>query len=214
MLFWKSVLNMHWKDWCSSWNSNTLATWCEELTVWKKPWCWGRLKIGREGDDRGWDTLMISQTQWTWVWASSGSWWWTGPNVLQSMGSQRVRHDWVTELTEVIFISFLKIELSSLLIWFTFLKKLFLKQILSCLGFLNIGVRMHFKHWGRPQLAVIWGEWRPRRLLAGRGSQACFGEVGKGTHRASSRISLMPQSGEKEKTIPGILLSHKKGWNN
>ena len=47
----------------------------------------------------GWDGWMVSLTQWTWVWVSSKRWWWTGkPGVLQSMGSQRVRHDWVTEL--------------------------------------------------------------------------------------------------------------------
>ena len=58
-----------------------------------------RLKAGGEGDDRGWDGWMASPTQWTWVWASSRSWWWTGrPGVLQSMGSQRVGHDWATEL--------------------------------------------------------------------------------------------------------------------
>ena len=51
----KSVLNIHWKDWCWSWNSNTLATWWEELTHLKRPWCWERLKVGGEGDDRGWD---------------------------------------------------------------------------------------------------------------------------------------------------------------
>ena len=65
----------------------------------KRPWCWERLKVGREGDDRGWDGWMASLTQWTWVWVSSASWWWTGrPGVLQSMGLQRVRHDWATEL--------------------------------------------------------------------------------------------------------------------
>ena len=58
--------------------------WCEELTHWKRPWCWERLKAGGEGDDRGWDGWMASPTRWTWVWASSGSWWWTGkPGVLQ-----------------------------------------------------------------------------------------------------------------------------------
>ena len=68
------------------------------LTHLKRPWCWERLKA-REGDDRGWDGWMASPTQWTRVWASSGSWWWTGrPGVLQSMGLQRVRHDWVAEL--------------------------------------------------------------------------------------------------------------------
>ena len=105
-----SVLNIHWKDWC--WSSNTLATWCKELSHWKRPWCWERLKVGGEGDDRGWDVWMASLTQWTWVWVSSGSWWWTGkPGVLQSMGLQRVRHDWVTELnwteSSLPFISFL-----------------------------------------------------------------------------------------------------------
>ena len=82
-----SVLNIHWKDWC--WNSNTLATWCEELTHLKRPWCWGRLKTWGEGDDRGWDGWMASPTQCTWVWVNSESWWWTGrPGMLQSMGSQ------------------------------------------------------------------------------------------------------------------------------
>ena len=79
----KSVLNIHWKDWCWSWNSNTLATWCEELTHWNRPWCWERLKAGGEGDARGWDDWMASLTQRTWVWASSGSGWKTGkPGVL------------------------------------------------------------------------------------------------------------------------------------
>ena len=78
---------------------NTLATWCEELSHWKRPWCWERLKAGGEGDDRGWGGWVASPTQWTWVWASSRSWWRTGrPGVLQSMGSQRVGHDWAAEL--------------------------------------------------------------------------------------------------------------------
>ena len=96
----KSVLNIHWKDRCWSWNPNTLATWCEELTHWKRPWCWERLKVGGEGDDRGWDGWMESLTQWTWVWASSRSWWWTGkPGMLQSMGPQsRTRLSNWTEL--------------------------------------------------------------------------------------------------------------------
>ena len=95
----KSVLNIHWTEWCWSWNSNTLATWCRELTHLKRPWCWERLRAGGEGDDRGWDGWMASLIQWAWVWASSGSWWWTGrPDVLQSMGSQRVGQDWAIEL--------------------------------------------------------------------------------------------------------------------
>ena len=76
-----------------------LATWGEELTHLKRPWCWERLKAGGEGDDRGWDGWMASLTQLTWVWVYSTSWWWTGrPGMLQSMGLQRVWHDWVTEL--------------------------------------------------------------------------------------------------------------------
>ena len=95
----KWVLNIHWKDWCWSWNSNTLATWCEELTHWKRPRHWERLKAGGEGGDRGWDGWMASLTQRTWVWANSRSWWWTGrPGVLWFMGLQRVGHDWATEL--------------------------------------------------------------------------------------------------------------------
>ena len=95
----RSVLAVHWKDWCCSWNSNTLASWCEELTLLKRPWCWERLRAGGEGDDKGWDGFMASPTQWTWVWVDSGSWWWTGrPGVLQSMEFPRVRHNWVTKL--------------------------------------------------------------------------------------------------------------------
>ena len=71
----KSVLNSHWKDWSWSWNSSTLASWCKELNLWKRPWWWERLKAW--GDDRGWDDWMASLTQWTWVWVNSRSWWWT-----------------------------------------------------------------------------------------------------------------------------------------
>ena len=95
----KSTLNIHLKDWC--WSSNTVATWCKEPTNWKRPWCWERLKAG-ERDDRG-DDWMASVTWWAWVWANSGRWWWTGrPGVLQSMGSQRVGQDWVTEMIQSI----------------------------------------------------------------------------------------------------------------
>ena len=98
--FWRrSALGFLWKKWCWSWNSSTLATSCEELTHWKRLWCREGLWAGGEGDDRGWDGWMASLTRWTWVWVNSGSWWRTGrPGVLRFMGSQRVRHDWVTEL--------------------------------------------------------------------------------------------------------------------
>ena len=69
------------------------------MTHLKRPWCWERLNMGGEGHDRGWDGWMASPTRWTWVCASSRSWWWTGrPGVMQSMRSQRVGHDWVAEL--------------------------------------------------------------------------------------------------------------------
>ena len=104
----ETILNIHWKGWCWSWNSNTLATWCEELTHWKRPWCWERVKVGGEGDDRGWDGWMASPTQWTWVWVDSLSWWWTRrPGVLWFMGLQKVGHDWVTELNWRLCTSFI-----------------------------------------------------------------------------------------------------------
>ena len=79
------------KDWCWSWNSNTLATWCKGLTHLKRPWSWERLKAGGEGDNRGWDGWIVSPAWRIWLWVSSRSWWWTGkPGILQSMGSQRV----------------------------------------------------------------------------------------------------------------------------
>ena len=98
--FWRrSALGFLWREWCWSWNSSTLATSCEELTHWKRLWCWEGLGAGGEGDNRGWDGWMASLTRWTWVWVYSGSWWWIWrPGVLGFMGSQRVRHDWVTEL--------------------------------------------------------------------------------------------------------------------
>ena len=78
---------------------NTLVTLCEELTDWKRLWCWEGLGAGGKGDDRGWDGWMASPTRWTWVWVNSGSWWWIGrPGVLRFMGSQRVIHNWATEL--------------------------------------------------------------------------------------------------------------------
>ena len=76
-----------------------LDTSCEDSTHWKRLWCWEGSGAGREGDDRGWDGWMASLTRWMWVWVNPGSWWWTGrPGVLRFMGSQRVRHDWATEL--------------------------------------------------------------------------------------------------------------------
>ena len=78
---------------------------CEELTHWKRPWCWEGLGSGGERDDRGWDGWMASLTWWTWVWVDSGSWWWTGrPGVLRFMGLQRVGHDRVTELNWVLIL--------------------------------------------------------------------------------------------------------------
>ena len=115
----KSVLNIHWKDWFWSWNSNTWATWCKELTHWKRPWCWERLKAGREGDERRWGGWMTYLTQQRWVWVNSGSWWWTGkPGELQSLGHK------VSDVTEWLNWT----ELISHL-WVSHFKLLFLKDV-------------------------------------------------------------------------------------
>ena len=83
--------NMHWKEWCWNWGSNTLTTWCEEPTYWKMSWCWEGLKAGGEEVNREWDCWMASLPQRTWIWAGSGRWRRTGnPDQLQSMGSQKV----------------------------------------------------------------------------------------------------------------------------
>ena len=82
----RSILGVHWKDRCWSWNSNTLATWCKELTDLKRPWCWERLKAGGEGVNRGWNSLMVSLTHWTWIWANCRRWRTGKPGVLQSWG--------------------------------------------------------------------------------------------------------------------------------
>ena len=81
--------------------AETPVLWPPDAKSWLigKPWCWERLRVGEKGDDRGWDGWMASLAHWTWVWVNSGSWWWTGrPGVLWFMGSQRVRHYWVTDL--------------------------------------------------------------------------------------------------------------------
>ena len=77
-----------------------LAIWCEELTHWKRPWCWERLKAGGKGDDRGYDGWIASPTQWTWIWVNSRSWRWTRRlGVVWSMGSQS--QTWLSEWTEL-----------------------------------------------------------------------------------------------------------------
>ena len=94
----QSILKEISPGWCWNWNSSTLATWCEELIHWKRLWCWERLKAEGEVDDRG-DGWMTSPTRWKRVRASSGIWWrMEKTGMLQSMGSRRVGHDWVTEL--------------------------------------------------------------------------------------------------------------------
>ena len=112
-----TLLHMRWVQLCGSlsifgiafvwdWNENwpfpvlwPLLSFPNLLAYWKRLWCWKGLGAGGEGNNRGWDGRMASPTRWTWVWVNPGSWWWTGrPGVLQFMGSQRVGHDWVTEL--------------------------------------------------------------------------------------------------------------------
>ena len=87
----------HWKDWCWSWHSSILVIWCKQLTHWKSPWCWARLRAGEEGI-RGWDGWIVSLIQWIWTWANFRWWWGTGmPVVLQSLASRRIGHEWAAE---------------------------------------------------------------------------------------------------------------------
>ena len=90
------------KDWCWFFRFSTSATWCEELTHWKRPWCWERLKARGERDYRGWDGWMASLTRWTWVWVSSGSWWWTGKLACWSPWGRRFGHNSTTKLNWII----------------------------------------------------------------------------------------------------------------
>ena len=76
--FWWYLYHLSLPRACWRWSCNALATWCKELTQWKRPWCWVKLRTGREGYNRGRDGWMASPTQWTWVWASSGKWWGQG----------------------------------------------------------------------------------------------------------------------------------------
>ena len=123
--FWRrSALGFLWKEWCWSWNSSTLATSCEQLTHSKRLWCWEGLGARGEGDDRGWDGWMASLTRWTWVWVNSRSWWWTGRSgVLRSMGSQRVGHNWATDLIWYFPLSILFIS------WFLMLQLLWINPL-------------------------------------------------------------------------------------
>ena len=112
----KSELNIHWKDWCWSWNSNTLATWCEELTHLKRPWIGEILWARGEVDNRGWDGWMASPTQWRWVWVNSRGWWWAGilasSNQCGCKGLDRTeRLNW-TNWSEMSFINVAQKEIS------------------------------------------------------------------------------------------------------
>ena len=100
-----------------SWSSNTLATWCEELTPWKRPWCWERLKAGGKGDDRGWDGWMTSPTLWTWVWASSGSWWWPGKPARPWGHKESDATEWQLNWSEVAKLRLRCFSLSCLYFW-------------------------------------------------------------------------------------------------
>ena len=91
---------------------STLAIWCKELSHWKRPWCWERLRAWREGGNRGCSSWMASLTQWTWVWASSGRQWRTGkPHVLQSIGLQSRTWQWLNNN------KFLPISIMTISIW-------------------------------------------------------------------------------------------------
>ena len=122
--------------------TNILATSCEDLTHWKRPWCWEGLGAGGERDDRGWDGWVASQTWWTWVLVNSRSLWWTGrPGMLRFMGSQRVGHDWVTELnwmTKDVEHLYLCLSSIHLCFWNICLNTLLLLNWAICLLIINL----------------------------------------------------------------------------
>ena len=105
----------------------------------------GKIEGRGEGDDRGWDRWMASLTRWTWVWVNSGNWWWTGkPGMLQSMGSQRVGHDWATELNWFrVIIDMLRLK-SVFFLLVCFLPHLYLIHFCFIFSFLWISIWLKF----------------------------------------------------------------------
>ena len=82
-------------------NLQYLATWCEELTQLKRTWCWERLEAGGEGDNRGWDSWMVSPTQWKWVRINSGSWWWIGKAWRAAVHRVTKSQKWLSDYSEL-----------------------------------------------------------------------------------------------------------------
>ena len=127
--------------------AETPVLWPPHAKSWliRKDWCWEGLGAGGEGDDRGWDGWIASLTWWMWVWVNSGRWWWTGrPGVLQFMVSQRIRHDWATELNwniQIFMLTNICIASKSVLVLTTKLK---LKLLIYCKETLT-----HFNIWER-----------------------------------------------------------------
>ena len=94
----------HWRDWCWSLSSNTLATWCKKPSHWKRPWCWERLRAGEEGEKED-KIIGCHHWQWTGVWANSSRYWWTGkPGIVQSMRSERIRQNLATKQWQRLYV--------------------------------------------------------------------------------------------------------------
>ena len=149
---------------------------CEELTDWKRLWCWEGLGAGGEGDDRGWDGRMASRTRWMWLWMNSRRWWWTGrPGVLRFMGLQRVRHNWVTELNWDLLISFVK-RLQGNGIWedgpvLSQVSGKFLRQATKGGSLVHAGKYSRASHSkAKAEIHIPWSECRPSEKV-----RACLG---------------------------------------
>ena len=126
-----------------------LATWCKELTHLKRPWWWERLKVGEEGDNRGWDGWMASLTQW-WVWVNSGSWWWTREAWRAAVHGVAKTQTWLRDWTETLFCSFLSNLLNS-----SSLRKVYRKHAYPIFqDFSFVYLTDHYKpHW--TQISII-----------------------------------------------------------
>ena len=179
-----------------SWNCNTLATWCEELTHLKRPWCWERLKAEEEGDDRGWDGWMASLTQWTWVWVNSGSWWWTGRPAVHGVAKSRT---WLSNWTEL---NCPLMDKDKRLMEASWWERLTEGESLVLMGgTCSVNLQSNFLLLGRAcSLPVVWPE-----------AELWWGNEGEVAHYSEGPRHSLLHSGPRPCSRP--LLTHASAWD-